>query len=215
MWLRRCLWSSQLGLTFSNDLSEHGPGTPTMRAHSATVLRHTTHARPADSARARVARSQIYHEEGSALLGVALSLLEVGGSPSSPASAASGDEVQHVGPCGQRPGMCGCRCPQLPVCTCNPLTAALRSTRCCRELRGRRALSPTSRPRWRACLRSPSSPFSTMRRSSCSPAGCCRSLRGGMELRGGGCGGGGGAIARRIAPGGSGAPPGRLRRLWR
>ena len=41
LWLRRCLWSSQLGLTFSNDLSEHGPGTPTMRAHSATVLRHT------------------------------------------------------------------------------------------------------------------------------------------------------------------------------
>ena len=36
-------------------------------------------------------------------------------------------------------------------------------------------------------------------------AGCCRSLRGGMELRGGGCGGGGGAADRtRCLPGVSG-----------
>ena len=33
--------ATQLGPTFSNDLSKHGPGTPTARAHSATVLRHT------------------------------------------------------------------------------------------------------------------------------------------------------------------------------
>ena len=70
--------------------------------------------------------------------------------------------------CGRRPGVHRCRRPQLPACTCNPLTAALHSTRCCRVLRGRRAPSLASRPRSRAYLRRPFSPFSTMRRSSCS-----------------------------------------------
>ena len=45
---------------------------------------------------------------------------------------------------------------------------------------------------------------------------CCRgSLRGGLELQGGGCGGCGGAAVRQLAPNGSGAPPVHLWRLWR
>ena len=74
--------------------------------------------------------------------------------------------------CGRRPGVHRCRRPQLPACTCNPLTAALHSTRCCRVLRGRRAPSLASRPRSRAYLRRPFSPFSTMRRSSRAHCGC-------------------------------------------
>ena len=85
-----------------------------------------------------------------------------------------------------------------------------RSTRWRRGPRGRRPSSPPSSPRWRASSRRPSAPFSTIQCSSRSSTGCCWSLRGGVELQGGGRGGCGGAAARQLPSGGSGATPARL-----
>ena len=71
------------------------------------------------------------HTTRGALPGDALSLLKFGGSASSPSSAAEIVEMQLVLRCGQRPGVCGRRCRQLPAHTCKPLTAALCLICCC------------------------------------------------------------------------------------
>ena len=98
------------------------------------------------------------------------------------------------------------------ACSCSPLTAAQCSFRCSSAPVARPPSPPPSRPRWRAAPRPSASLFSTIPSSSRCFCCCCRSLRGGLELQGGGCGGCGGAAVRRLAPNGSGA---HLWRLWR
>ena len=100
------------------------------------------------------------------------------------------------------------------VCTCSPLTIALRSTRCCTVRRGPRAPSLPSRPRYRAAPRLPEREYHRFFCPRCSPAGRFWSLSGCLELRGGQtllrCG----SAARRLPSGDLGGPPTRLRRLW-
>ena len=169
LWLRRCRWSPQLGLTFSNDLSEHGPGTPTARARSATVLHHTPAlalltrrvlGSPARrfvtraAVRCRATRSASSRSRAAHLH----QRLQPASSRCSSWRVADSDQV-----------CAGASPAQLPACTCNPLTAALRFTRCCTDPRGQPASSPSSAPRSRASPRrsaARSSPRSCRSRST-------------------------------------------------
>ena len=74
------------------------------------------------------------HATRNALKGNGLRSVAFGGSASSPSSAADLVKLQLVLRCGQRPGVCGRRCRQLPAHTCNPLTAALCTICCCTAL---------------------------------------------------------------------------------
>ena len=105
------------------------------------------------------------------------------------------------------------RCRQLQI-----TDAALPSTCACTEPRGRPPQSPWSAPRSRASLRQSaarSSPRFCSSRSSRCCRWCCRLPRGGLELQGGAHGSCGGVARQLLSLGGSGAPSGRFRRLWR
>ena len=95
---------------------------------------------------------------------------------------------------------------------------ALRSTCCCTDPRGRPPSPPWPAPRWRASPRRSATrswPSLCCSRSARCCHWCCRPLRGGVELHGGGPGIRGGAVRRQLSSGGSGAPPARLQRLFR
>ena len=178
-------------------------------------LEHSTRARPAHAARSRSCRSAVAQAAGRGAVGRRSTSLATGGtaaatdcgarsaSPRLSARCATSTLPCRTSPsaAGQPPAAHPSRCPAFDLLLHRPARPTAVTTVVGAEVAG--VLSATRRS-----IMDVSVLFSL-------PLRWCRSLPGGLELKGGAQGGCGGAAGRRLTPGGSGAPPARLQRLRR